>query len=134
MTQTGRFRLTDIPVHLGPGGTATPQPPFSGAPDWYQSYGERTEADGREGRLVMMNTFTEPWASWEVHPHGEELVVSTEGSITLHQEIDGTVRTVTITNGEAIVNPPGVWHTADVLGTATTLFVTVGMGTEPRPR
>ena len=36
--------------------------------------------------------------------------------------------------GQAIVNPPGVWHTADVDGEATALFVTAGLGTEIRPR
>jgi hypothetical protein len=27
-----------------------------------------------------------------------------------------------------------VWHTADVVGTATALFITAGMGTQNRPR
>jgi quercetin dioxygenase-like cupin family protein len=69
-----------------------------------------------------------------VHPHGDELVLCTEGTITLHQEIDGEIRTATIRAGEAVVNPPGVWHTADVTGTATALFITAGLGTQNRPR
>ena len=81
-----------------------------------------------------MHTFSEPWDSWEVHPSGEELVLCIEGSITLHQEVDGEVRSMTIHSGEAIINPPGVWHTADVAGTATALFITAGLGTEGRPR
>ena len=110
------------------------QPPFTGTPDWYQSYGERNAADGREGRLVTMHTFNDPWDSWEVHPHGEELVLCIEGSMTLHQEMDGGVRSVTIEKGEAAINPPGVWHTADAKGSATALFITAGLGTENRPR
>jgi quercetin dioxygenase-like cupin family protein len=81
-----------------------------------------------------MHTFSEPWDSWEVHPHGAELVVCTDGTLTLYQEIDGAIRTVTLQAGEAIINPPGVWHTADVAATATALFITSGMGTENRPR
>jgi quercetin dioxygenase-like cupin family protein len=54
--------------------------------------------------------------------------------ITLHQEVDGDVRLATIRSGEAIINPPGVWHTADVTGSATALFITSGLGTENRPR
>jgi quercetin dioxygenase-like cupin family protein len=81
-----------------------------------------------------MHSFSEPWDSWEVHPSGEELVLCIEGSITLHQEVDGEVRSATIRSGEAIINPPGVWHTADVAGTATALFITAGIGTEGRPR
>jgi quercetin dioxygenase-like cupin family protein len=128
------FSLEQIPVHLGLGATVIPQTPFTGEMDWYQRYGERHAADGVEGRLVSMHTFSEPWDSWEVHPHGEELVVCTQGAITLYQEIDGEVRTVTVRPGEAIINPPGVWHTADVAGTATAIFITAGMGTENRPR
>ena len=48
--------------------------------------------------------------------------------------MDGVVRTVQLGEGDATVNAPGVWHTADVDGTATALFVTAGTGTEVRPR
>jgi len=83
---------------------------------------------------VIMHTFHGSWDSWEVHPNGAELVVCTQGAITLHQEIDGKVRAVTIRAGEAVINQQGVWHTADVDGTATALFITAGVGTQNRPR
>jgi quercetin dioxygenase-like cupin family protein len=134
MSSEPAFRLHETPVHLGLGATVVPQEPFTGEPDWYARYGGRHAADGVEGRLVTMHTFNEPRSSWEVHPHGEELVLCTEGTITLHQEIDGEIRTATIRAGEAVVNPPGVWHTADVTGTATALFITAGLGTQNRPR
>lgn len=134
MSDGGKFRLDAVPVHLGRGATVRPQPPFTGDPQWYEQYGARTAADGVEGRLVMLHTFTEPWSSWEVHPLGEELVVCTGGSMTLLQEIDGAVRSIDLGPGEAVVNPPGVWHTADVADEATALFITAGMSTESRPR
>jgi mannose-6-phosphate isomerase-like protein (cupin superfamily) len=134
MGDVSSFRLADVPVHLGLGSRVLPQARFTGEPAWYQSYAERNAADGPDGRLVTMHTFTESWDSWEVHPLGEELVLCIEGAITLHQEIDGAVRLATIDSGEAIINPPGVWHTADVTGSATVLFVTAGLGTENRPR
>ena len=134
MSDSPCFRLAEIPVHLGVGATATPQPLFTGGPDWYQAYAERNAADGSEGRLVTLHTFTESWDSWEVHPLGEELVVCIEGAITLHQELNGEARSVTIQAGEAVVNPPGAWHTADVTGSATALFITAGAGTEVRSR
>ena len=56
------------------------------------------------------------------------------GRITLHQEIDAEDRTAVLQTGEAIVNPPGVWHTADVDAPCTALFITAGVGTEIRPR
>ncbi|HEV3282385.1 MAG TPA: cupin [Acidimicrobiales bacterium] len=134
MTADGRFRLEVVPVHLGLGATVERQPDFTGDPSWYEQYGERVAPDGAEGRLVTMHTFDESWDSWEVHPKGEELVLCIEGSITLFQETRTGVQAVTLGAGEAIVNPPGVWHTADVTNRATALFITAGMNTENRPR
>jgi mannose-6-phosphate isomerase-like protein (cupin superfamily) len=128
------FDLSSFPVHLGLGAVVVRQPEFLGPPEWYERYGERTAADGIEGRLVSMHMFTEPWNSWEMHPLGDELVVCVAGSMVLHQEVDGVVTTVTLRTGEAVINPPGAWHTADVNGTATALFITAGTGTEVRPR
>ncbi|KPF73487.1 cupin [alpha proteobacterium AAP81b] len=121
-------------VHLGLGATAVPQPAFSGM-DWYQGYGARHDGDGAEGRLVSLYTFDSSWDSWEMHPAGEELVVCTAGSITLTQEApDGTLTTVTLDPGDYVINPRGVWHTADVTTPCTCLFITAGLGTEHRPR
>ncbi len=110
------------------------QPEFTGEMEWYAGYGQRHGDDGREGRLVSMHTFTESWDVWEMHPVGTELVLCTAGELTLHQEIDGETTTVTLGVGQYVVNPPGAWHTADVTGTATAVFITAGEGTEHRPR
>ena len=128
------IELEQFPVHLGLGATIVELPEFDGTPDWYRRYGESQADDGVEGRLVSMHTFSTPWDSWEVHPVGHELVVCTSGRITLHQEVGDDVRTVTLEPGQAVVNEPGVWHTADVDDEATALFITAGTGTEVRPR
>lgn len=133
MAHKSSFSLETFPIHLGRGATAVREPEFTGM-DWYAGYGARHAADGAEGRLVSMYTFNEPWTSWEMHPAGDEVVVCTAGRITLHQEIDGNVRTVTLAAGEAAINPPGVWHTADVDGLCTALFITAGEGTQVRQR
>jgi quercetin dioxygenase-like cupin family protein len=83
---------------------------------------------------VSMHTFDEPWSSWEMHPNGDELVLCVNGQMTLHQEIEGAVRTVTLRAGEAVINPPGAWHTADVDAPATAVFITAGTGTQVRAR
>jgi quercetin dioxygenase-like cupin family protein len=126
--------LSANPVHLGLGTTAIVEPTFTGGMEWYAGYGERNAADGVEGRLVSMHTFSEPWDTWEMHPLGSEVVVCTAGVITLTQEIDGVERRVTLRSGEYVINAPGVWHTADVEAPATALFITAGAGTEIRPR
>ena len=69
-----------------------------------------------------------------MHPLGEELVVCSEGTIKLLQEIDGQVQSAELNEGEAVINPPGVWHTADVDTEAAVLIITSGIGTKNRPR
>jgi hypothetical protein len=129
-------KLSEQFAHLGRGGSATVQPVFSGM-EWYEAYGARTAADGIEGRLVSHYDFAESWTSWECHPHGAELVICTAGAITLIQEQpDGNLTRVPLGPGEYAINPPGIWHTADVAPgeTATAIFITAGLGTKHRPR
>ena len=131
---TERFDLADTVVHIGLGSTLTP---FSGW-NWEQAtldrYRDATAGDGAEGRMVCLLPQTETWAGWERHPAGEELVLLLEGRIDLIQEIDGEEQRVELRAGEAAINPPGVWHTADVHEPGRGLFITPGTGTEHRPR
>jgi len=127
--------LSRYPVHLGLGATAYTEPEFTREMKWYIDYGERHAADGTEGRLVSMLSFQEPWSSWEQHPNGSEVVVCISGSLVLHQERpDGTTAATVLNPGQYAINPPGVWHTADVSGETTALFITAGAGTQVRPR
>ena len=110
MSDGESFPLKEVAVHLGLGARVIPQERFTSEAEWYARYEERNAADGAEGRLVTMHTFSEPWDSWEVHPHGEELVVCIEGTITLIQDVGGEIRSATLQPGEAIINPPGGGH------------------------
>ncbi|MEM7763229.1 MAG: cupin domain-containing protein [Pseudomonadota bacterium] len=128
-------QLEQYPVHLGADASVIAQPAFTGDMAWYEAYGQRHGGDGIAGRLVSCHTFREPWDSWEMHPSGDEMVFCVSGEITLHQESpSGETRTVVLQAGDYVVNPPGVWHTADVAEPATALFITVGEGTTHRPR
>lgn len=127
--------LSTFPVHLGRGGSASTQPAFTGAMQWYADYASRNANDGADGRLVTLHTFSAPWNMWEMHPVGAEVVVCTSGSLTLLQEqADGSTATTVLNTGEYAINPPGVWHTADADAPVTALFITAGEGTEHRPR
>lgn len=132
---TGAARdLRTYPAHLGLCARAEVQQAFTGM-DWYQAYAQRVAADGKEGRLVSMHDFTGDWENWEMHPAGDELVVCMAGEMTLIQEqADGSCRSETITAGQYLINPAGVWHTADIARAATALFITAGEGTQGRPR
>lgn len=87
-----------------------------------------------QGRLMTAFTFSEPWATWERHPAGEELVMLLSGDATLVlEEADGP-RTVRLsTPGAYVLVPRGTWHTACTTVSTTLLFLTPGAGTEHRP-
>jgi len=128
-------KLEDFPIHLGRGGSAIDEPAFTREMQWFVDYGARHADDGPEGRLVSEYRFSGNWTSWERHPAGAEVVYCLAGTLTLHQEMDGgAVETTILRPGDYAINPPGVWHTADVEGEARALFITAGEGTQNRPR
>ena len=125
--------LTKNWIHLGLGATSTTEPPFTGM-EWFADYTKRHEGDGKEGRLVTVGTFSESLDSWEMHPHGTEVVLCLEGEATLIHEVDGGTQSTTLGPQKYAINPPGVWHTIDVTGEAKMLFITAGFGTQHKPR
>ena len=139
-------RLEERFIHLGLGARAVEEPPFAGplagalagplaGRAWYEGEGARHAPDGAEGRLVSQYTFAESWTSWEMHPAGDEVVICVAGAMLLVQEYpDGRLVEVPLAAGEYAINPPGVWHTADVALSATAIFITAGDGTQHRPR
>jgi quercetin dioxygenase-like cupin family protein len=126
--------LYDFPIHLGRGATAAAEPQFTGM-EWYAGYEQRHGDDLDEGRLVSLFRFEESWTSWEMHPHGEEVVCVVQGHMTLHQELsDGSRQSVELSPGDYAINPRGAWHTADADEPVVALFITPGKGTANRPR
>ena len=70
-----------------------------------------------------------------MHPAGDEVVICTHGALVLVQELaDGRMVETPLAAGEYVINPPGVWHTADVAESATAIFITAGEGTQHRAR
>lgn len=87
-----------------------------------------------QGRLMSAFTFSEPWATWERHPAGEELVMLLSGVATFVLEESGTVRSVVLSEpGSYVLVPQNAWHTARTSVPTTLLFLTPGAGTEHRP-
>jgi len=128
------FDLSSTIVHLGLGSTAVPVADLAWTSEWLDAYGARFASDGDDGRLVCITQQDATWPTWERHPAGEEVVVVLEGRVDVIQDIDGEHRVVALHAGEAMVNPRGVWHTADVHEPGRGLFITPGRGTEHRPR
>ena len=128
---TGAIPLDTTPIHLGLGSTARAIDGFAWDGEVLAAYGAAVAADGAEGRLVMTFHGDADWTSWERHPAGDEVVVCLAGRATMHRD-DGV--SVELRPGEAMVNPPGVWHTADVHEPTWLLTITPGAGTEHKPR
>jgi mannose-6-phosphate isomerase-like protein (cupin superfamily) len=126
--------ITKIPVHLGRGGRAAPVDDFEWSPERLAAYDAATRVDGGDGRLVMMFHMAGVWSSWERHPLGDEVVIACTGTHRFVQELDGGECVVEIGPGEALVNPAGVWHTADSGDGGWVVTITPGLDTEHRPR
>jgi len=134
MSDDTKFSLAHHPVHLGLDARVVQLEPLGADMSWYERYGVLSASDGAEGRLVMLHHYEESGSTWEVHPHGEELVVCLTGSITLLRDHDGSIETISLSSGDATINPRGVWHTIDIDTPSTVLFVTAGLDTSVRPR
>jgi mannose-6-phosphate isomerase-like protein (cupin superfamily) len=135
MSETrGAIDLTKTPLHLGLGSRALSIEGFAWHPDVLAAYGAAVAEDGPEGRLVMIFDSSTSWDVWERHPAGAEVVICLSGRMTLISEIDGDHDHVEVGPCEAIVNPAGVWHTADVHEAGRFMTITPGLGTEHRPR
>ncbi len=102
---------------------------------WYDDYAARHSSKGDTAWLVSARTFTEGWPTWEMHPNGAEVVICTQGEMVLIQEgPEDELRELTLRAGEYAINPPGVWHIANIAERATAIFITAGEGTQIRPR
>lgn len=128
------FELASTFVHLGLGAVATELPGFSWDDAYLEDYERRTAEDGVEGRLVSLAPHRESWANYERHPAGDELVVVLSGQVVVIQDLEDGDNAVELGPLQAVVNPRGIWHTADVLEPGDALYVTPGAGTEHRPR
>jgi mannose-6-phosphate isomerase-like protein (cupin superfamily) len=130
----GTIDLTAMPIHLALGSRALAIEGFAWDGDALAAYAAAAADDGAEGRLVMVFQGSSSWDAWERHPAGDEVVVCLSGRMTIIREVDGEHDHVVLGPREAMVNPAGVWHTADVDEPVSFLTITPGVGTEHRPR
>lgn len=80
--------------------------------------------------LVSCHEFDADWSSWEMHPHGDELVMLLSGRVDFVLDIDDVHSVVNLAaQGEYVIVPRGVWHTARTSEKSKVLFVTPGQDT-----
>lgn len=135
---TGPFDLGRTPIHLGSavdaGSPAVPIHGFDFDGASFERYVARHCETGAPGRLVMLATSPTNWGAWECHPEGDEIVIVLEGKGVFIQEIDGGTRSIAIGPGTTVINPAGVWHTADVEVPVKAIYITPCPGTRHRMR
>ena len=127
-TRNTAFDVTATYVHLPDGGAATP---VECTPEFWRELasGERSY----DGRMVTANHVSGDMAHWEMHPAGEELLVSVGATVkAVFQREDGE-ETVALPPGAACIVPRGVWHRIRVVEPGVLIFITHGEGTEHKP-
>ena len=134
----GPFDLSKAPIHLGNRpdveNPAIPLQGFGFDPPSFEAYIAEHCAPGAPGRLVMVEPTPTDWEWWECHTEADELVIVLEGRGTFIQEVDGAEQRIPVSAGDAIINPRGVWHTADVEEPIRAIYMTPCPGTEHRKR
>lgn len=129
----GPFNLGKSPIHLGNTGTAV-QHGFGFDGPAFEAYVNAHSTEAEPGRLAMIEESPEDWGAWECHNCGDELVIVLAGTGTFIQEIDGKEVSMPFGPGDAVVNPAGVWHTANITTAMRAIYLTPCYGTEHRPR
>ena len=130
----GTIDLMATPVHLGLGSRALAVDGFDWDAPVLEAYAAAVADDGAEGRIVMVFDGSRSWEVWERHPAGEEVVICLSGRMTVILELDGEPEPVELVPCQAMINPAGTWHTADVHEPVRFMTITPGLGTEHRPR
>ncbi|TCS43356.1 hypothetical protein BCF53_102383 [Reinekea marinisedimentorum] len=81
--------------------------------------------------LIAAYEFEKDWNTWEMHPHGDEVVLLLSGCITLILKLPQGLESFTLNrSGSYLIVPKGVWHTAATNTKSKLLFITPGEGTE----
>ena len=122
----GPHNLDVTRMILGPSGEVTPK---DASPTFYEELD--TEFDGFGGHiLVQTGEFAEVWPTWEMHPHGDEIVYLIAGAVDFVLWNGGAEEVLRVDEpGTCVVVPRGTWHTARPLQPTRMLFVTPGEGT-----
>jgi mannose-6-phosphate isomerase-like protein (cupin superfamily) len=127
--EPGSFDPSSTYVCLSPSGGARA---MEVTPEFWHTINEREEL--RDGRLVAVFAWNEDWAHWEMHPHGEEVLLLLSGRVTMVFEESGALRDVELHPGRACIVPSGTWHRATVPLPSRLLAITYGRGTAHRER
>lgn len=125
--------LTESPIHIGRDATfALPDFKYDG--ESFGAYVDQHTSQQDPGLLMMIEATPADWPTWERHPAGYEIVHILEGSGTFYQQLDTGEVAIPFGPGSTVINPPGVWHTADVTQSMRAIYITPCPETDHKPR
>jgi uncharacterized cupin superfamily protein len=135
----GPFDLSETPIHLstspGARAPAVALTDFNFDGESFMKYiGAHCSNADAPGRLIMVETTATDWPTWERHPEGDEIVIVLEGKGDFIQQIDGNPVRMPVEPGSALINPAGIWHTADIQQALKAIYITPCPGTDHKPR
>lgn len=136
MSVKNSIDLATCPIHIPDhcDQPTVPLPDFGFDGPAFSAYIDEHCQDGEPGRLMMIESTPTDWPTWERHTDGDEIVFILEGAGEFIQDFSGNEVRTPITAGTAILNPRGVWHTADVTQPMRAIYLTPCPGTEHKPR
>ena len=103
--------------------------PVPVTPDLYEHL-DRAFGAFKGCNLIAEYAFDRDWATWEIHPAGDEFLYLLEGEAELRLLRDGQEESVRFHGpGSVFIVPRNTWHTAKVKDRCRMLFVTPGEGT-----
>ena len=125
-----RFDITKQFVVIDPVKNASP---VDFTPDLFERLD--TDFDGfKDCELISAFEFDTDWPTWEVHPHGDEIVMLLSGEVTFILDLDGKHESLQLTEtGQYLFVPKGIWHTAKIAVPSKLLFITPGQDTKTKP-
>lgn len=132
-SDVGPFDLSETPIHLDFKNPAMPLRNFGFDGPSFEAY-IATHCKSDPGRIVMIEASASNWSHWECHTLGDEIVIVLEGRANFIQEIAGEHVVLPVQAGSTIINPQGVWHTADVSEPLRAIYITPAKGTDHRAR
>ena len=134
MSAQDPINLNRTPIHLDQSSGTLLLQDFNFDGPSFEAYIAAHCSESAPGRLVMIESTAEDWKTWERHPLGDEIVIVLEGAGDFIQQQHDTETRISVGPGDTIINPAGVWHTADVRAPIRAVYITPCPGTDHKPR
>ena len=81
---------------------------------------------------MMASDVSQDMGHWEMHPHGEEMLICLSGAVAVVEETESGERVTDLSAGQVYAVQRGLWHRILVHQPGRMMHLTWGEGTEHR--